>query len=238
MITSEEWNKEVFPHSKIQQLYPNLWIVQGEFPQSRLPRNMVIYRYDQDKLLLHSVVALEEKTMKELECYGKPTIMVVPNWDHWAHIAAFKKRYPDIIVTCPKASIEKVELKLHVDTACEDLFPFKGMIFHIVPGIIPYEGVFEFPLGNNRVAIVMNDLITNVPHQKGFNGFLLRITKSSGQPNVIPIVRKNLKAKTKTVKNYLKELAEREDIDVLTTSHGTSITQGISSVISNIADAM
>lgn len=238
MITAEEWEKEVFPHSKIQRLYPNLWIVQGEFPHSRLPRNMIIYRYDEDKLLLHSVVALEEKMMKELESYGKPSIMVVPNWDHWAHIAAFKKRYPDIIVACPKASVEKVEPKLHVETVCEDLFPFKGMIFHIVPGIIPYEGVFEFPIGNNRVAIVMNDLITNVPNQKGFNGFLLRITKSSGKPNVIPIVRKNLKLKKQPVKNFLKRLADREDIDLLTTSHGASITKDIPLTISRIVDGL
>lgn len=34
-------------------------------------------------------------------------------------------------------------------------------------GMDPVEGVLELPLRNGRVALVMNDLITNVPHQRG-----------------------------------------------------------------------
>ena len=102
-VSSSAWQDEVFPHTPLQELAPDLWTVRGEFPSSQLPRNMVVYRYGGNSLLLHSVVALDEPTMRHLEALGKPSIMVIPNWDHWAHIVAFKKRYPDITVLCPEA---------------------------------------------------------------------------------------------------------------------------------------
>src|ERR1043165_5255911 len=186
-VSAAEWQREVFPHSPLEALAPNLWIVRGEFPDSQLPRNMVVYRYGDGSLLLHSVVALDERTMRHLEALGKPSIMVIPNWDHWAHIVAFKKRYPDLTVVCPQASRARVEQRLAVDATCEAYFPRHGMQFYVPPGMDPVEGVLELPLGDGRVALLMNDLITNVPHQPGVWGLLLRLTGSSGGPRGLPI---------------------------------------------------
>src|SRR5215475_4868630 len=134
---ASEWQREVFPHSPLEALAPDLWVVRGEFPSSQLPRNMVVYRYGGDSLLLHSVVALDERTMRHLEALGKPAIMVIPNWDHWAHIVAFKRRYPEITVVCPQASRARVERRLAVDETCEAYFPRDGMMFHVPPGMDP-----------------------------------------------------------------------------------------------------
>ncbi len=72
---SDTWSREVFPHSELTPLAENLWVVRGEFPSSPLPRNMVVYRYGGDSLLLHSVVALDEPSMRKLESLGKPSLM-------------------------------------------------------------------------------------------------------------------------------------------------------------------
>jgi len=231
----DEWNREVFPHSEIRSLALDLWVVRGEFPSSPLPRNMIIYRYGGDSLLLHSVVALEERSMRQLESLGKPSIMMIPNWDHHAHIVAFKKRYPDLTVVCPAASRAKVEVRLPVDATCEEYFPRHGMRFHVPRGMDPVEGVLELPLGAGRVAVVMNDLVTNVPHQPGLRGLLLRITGSSGRPRVIPIVRRRLKIDRAAIRQYLEELARRADVAVLTTSHGECVRSNASEVIAGVA---
>lgn len=232
--TAGEWKREVFPHSELTPLAGDLWVVRGEFPSSPLPRNMVVYRYG-DSLLLHSVVALEERAMRQLESLGKPSIMMIPNWDHWAHIVAFKKRYPDLTVVCPAASRARVEERLAVDATCEEYFPRHGMRFSVPPGMDPVEGVLELPLDAGRVALVMNDLVTNVPHRKGLRGLLLRVTGSSGRPRVIPIVRRRLKIDRRLIRRYLEEQARRPEVAVLTTSHGECVRSHVSEVIADVA---
>jgi mannose-6-phosphate isomerase-like protein (cupin superfamily) len=234
-VSASEWQREVFPHSPLEALAPDLWVVRGEFPSSQLPRNMVVYRYGGDSLLLHSVVALDERTMRHLEALGKPSLMVIPNWDHWAHIVAFKKRYPAITVVCPQASRSRVEQRLAVDQTCEAYFPRHGVRFHVPPGMDPVEGVLELPLGDGQVALVMNDLITTVPHQPGLWGLVLRLTGSTGRPRVIPIVRRRLKIDRAVVRGYLEALARRREVAIITTSHGQALTSEVAAVVGAVA---
>lgn len=234
-ISASEWQREVFPHSALEALAANLWVVRGEFPSAQLPRSMIVYRYGGDALLLHSVVALDEPGMRQLEALGKPTIMVIPNWDHWAHIVAFKRRYPDITVVCPAASQSRVEQRLAVDQTCEAYFPCHGMQFHVPPGMDPVEGVLELPLEDGRVAVVMNDLIINVPHQRGLWGLVLRLTGSTGRPRVIPIVRRRLKIDRAVMRDYLEALARRRDLAIITTSHGQALTSDVAATVAAVA---
>jgi mannose-6-phosphate isomerase-like protein (cupin superfamily) len=234
-VSASEWQSEVFPHSPLEALAPDLWVVRGEFPSAQLPRNMVVYRHGGDSLLLHSVVALDERTMRHLEALGKPSIMVIPNWDHWAHIVAFKKRYPDITVVCPQASRSRVERHLAVDHTCEAYFPRHGIQFHVPPGMDPVEGVLELPLRDGQVALAMNDLITNVPHQPGLWGLVLRLTGSTGRPRVIPIVRRRLRIDRAVMRGYLEALARRHDVAILTTSHGQALTSDVAAIVREVA---
>jgi hypothetical protein len=229
------WAREVFPHSSLIQLADDLWVVKGQFPKAKLPRNMVVYRYNSDSLLLHSVVALDEPTMSQLEALGKPSVMVIPCWDHWAHVRAFKRRYPDIDVVCPQASIQRISDKIKVEYSCEEYFPRHGVSFHIPPGIYPFEGVLEVPLAHNKVAFIMNDLITNVPHQPGFYGLLLRMTLSTGKPRVIPFIKRMLKVQREPLRDYMLALAQRKDIEIITTSHGESLVTNIPDILRDVA---
>jgi hypothetical protein len=229
------WDKEIFPHTPLKALAPDLWLVQGEFPAARLPRNMLVYRFPQRKLLLHSVVALDEPEMRELEALGEPAVMVIPHWDHWAHIAAFKRRYPKMDVVCPQASIDRVSKHLKVEYSCEEYFPRHGIHYYQPPGIHPFEGVLEVPVGNGKVAVIMNDLITNVPHQPGFNGLLLRLTGSTGKPRVIYFVKRDLKVQREPLRAYIASLAERQDIAMVTTSHGECLLTDVAPTLARIA---
>ena len=235
-LSSPQWQREVFPHTEPYPLTSDLWVVQGEFPKATLPRNMIVYRFHDDQLLLHSVVAMNETAMLALESLGRPAIMVIPHWDHWAHIVAFKQRYPDIDVVCPGKSKAKVELRLPVEHICEQYFPRHGMQFQTPAGMEPWEGVLELPLSTGKIALVMNDLITHVPHQPGCYGKLLRLTGSTGRPRVIPPVRLNLKVKRHILKQYFQRLSRRDDIAVITTSHGICITDQIQETLQAVAD--
>jgi hypothetical protein len=232
------WEKEVFPHTDLQLLARNLWVVQGEFPAAKLPRNMVVYRYAEHALLLHSVVALDESRMKRLEALGEPSVMVIPHWDHFAHVAAYKRRYPNIDVVCPQASIDRISKHVRVDYSSEEYFPRHGMTFHVPPGITPFEGVLELAMDENRVAIVMNDLITNVPHQHGFYGLLLRLTRSTGKPRVIFFVRRALNVQRTVVRKYIESLARRQEVAIVTTSHGDCLVNQVAASLADVARAL
>lgn len=238
MADDRYWDDEIFPHTPLRALTPNLWMVQGEFPAARLPRNMIVYRSPQQALLLHSVVALTNPEMRELETLGEPSVMVIPHWDHWAHIAAFKRRYPRIDVVCPSASIGRVSARLKVDCSCEEYFPRHGVTYHQPPGICPFEGVLEAPVGDGKVAVIMNDLITNVPHQPGIWGLLLRLTGSTGRPRVIYLVKRQLRVRRELLRPYIASLAERADIAMVTTSHGECLLSDVANTLRRIARAL
>jgi len=229
------WGKEVFPHTELRQLAQNLWVVQGEFPAAKLPRNMVAYRYAKRSLLLHSVVALNERAMRDLEALGEPSVMVIPHWDHWAHVAAYKRRYPKIEVVCSRASIARISKHVHIDYSSEEYFPRHGVTYNAPPGIEPVEGVLEASVGENKVAVIMNDLITNVPHQPGFYGLLLRLTRSTGRPRVIFFVKRALRVQRALVKRYIESLAARREIAIVTTSHGDCLVTNVAETLVTIA---
>lgn len=236
--TEDYWEREVFPHTALRQLAPNLWVVQGEFPAAKLPRNMVVYRYAKDSLLLHSVVALNERGMKQLEALGEPSVMVIPHWDHWAHVTAYKRRYPRIEVICPRASIDRISKRVPVDCSSEEYFPRHDITYQVPPGIDPVEGVLEVSLNGSEVAVIMNDLITNVPHQPGLYGLLLRLTRSTGRPRVIFFVRRGLRVQRPLVRKYIESLAARREVRIVTTSHGDCLVTDVAETLATVARSL
>ena len=176
--------------------------------------------------------------MRELEALGEPTVMIIPHWDHWAHIAAFKRRYTHLDVVCPRASIDRISKHLKVEYSCEDYFPRYGVKYYRPPGIYPFEGVFEAPVGEGKVAVIMNDLITNVPHQTGFYGLLLRLTGSSGKPRVIYMVKRQLRVQREPLRTYIASLAERRDIAMVTTSHGECLVADVAKTLIRVAQKL
>jgi hypothetical protein len=88
---------------------------------------------------------------------------------------------------------------------------------------------------SDRSISCVNDLITNVPHQPGVWGLLLRLTGSTGRPRVIPIVRRRLKIDRAVMHGYLEALARRRDVAIITTSHGQALTSDVAAVVGDVA---
>ena len=91
----ETFESHVHPHGKIQKLVDGVWQVTGKIPRGSLPRNMLIYKLpNSDSLLLHSVVALNQKEMEVLDSLGSPSIIIVPNAMHTLDTVVYQRRYP------------------------------------------------------------------------------------------------------------------------------------------------
>src|SRR2546423_14452954 len=90
----------VLPHGPLEKLEPNLWAVEGTIPMpaGELSRRMCIARLGDGRVLLMNGVPLREEAMREVEAFGKPSFLLVPNGYHRLDIAAFKERYPQLRV--------------------------------------------------------------------------------------------------------------------------------------------
>src|SRR5882724_1249737 len=107
----ETWT--VLPHKPIVKLEENLWFVEGQLGNIR--RVMVTVRLKDGRLVIWNAIALDEPEMKELEAWGTPAFLIVPNAFHRVDARIWKQRYPKVTVIAPPAAKDKVAKIVAVD---------------------------------------------------------------------------------------------------------------------------
>src|SRR5262245_31205316 len=111
----------VLPHGPLEHLEENLRCVEGRVPSLPFGRRMSIIKRADGSLLFHNAVPLEEPLMKELEQWGEPKVLVIPNGFHRLDVHAFKARYPGMRAICPAPTHDRVAEKVQVDGHLESL---------------------------------------------------------------------------------------------------------------------
>ena len=94
---------KVLAHEPLLRLSENLLWARGSLPGMSLKRTMVVARRNDGKLVIHSGIALDDAGMAEIERFGSPAFLIVPNGGHRLDAPAYKKRYPSLRVFTPKA---------------------------------------------------------------------------------------------------------------------------------------
>src|SRR5690606_37859028 len=107
------------------------------------PRTMTAVRRDDGTVLLHSAIALDERAMAELEAWGPPTILVVPNGSHRTDAFVFKQRYPDLRNYCPANNRVNVDRVVPTDGSYEDLPADRTVRAETLAGVNEWEGVLH-----------------------------------------------------------------------------------------------
>ncbi len=105
----------VLPHDPIQELSENLWRVEGALPRFSLRRVMSVVRLQDGRLLIHSAIALDESSMKRLEAWGEPAVLLIPHSRHRMDAPRYKQRYPALRVFAPPAVMSKASAVVNVD---------------------------------------------------------------------------------------------------------------------------
>ena len=214
-----DWKSHVLPHGPLTQLAPRVWQVTGTMKGLPLPRNMTVWKMDGGGLWVHSAVACDDTTMAELEAIGKPEVLVVPNGSHRIDARVWKERYSDMRVVCPEQSRAKVEEKLKVDGLDTEVL---GVTTHAAGGIKETEHVYEVDAGAGT-ALVMCDLLFNLPHLPGFSGFALRMLGSTGFFGLTPVGRMLMLQDKAALKSWLVQEAAESDLALVCVSHGEPV---------------
>ncbi len=184
---NEDWR--VLRHGPIERLEPNLWSVTGTLQGMSLKRVMTVVRLGDGRVVIHSAIALDEPAMAEIEAWGKPAVLLVPNAYHRLDAPAYLSRYPDLKVYCPRGSRAKVEEVVRVDGDYDDLVGDASMTLEHLDGVRKVEGVVTVR-SNSGSTLVFNDAVFNMPHGRGVPGFIFRhITGSTGGPRVTRLFR-------------------------------------------------
>ncbi len=212
------WNP--LPHRPLEKLEPNLWRVEGDLPGGSGTRVMTLIKMQSGGLLVHNAIALEDELMKEIEGFGTPEVLIVPNGFHRLDAKVFKDRYPNMRVLAPAGARKKVDQVVHVDGTFDDAPKDDSIKMSHLDGTKGHEGVIEVQSSGGR-TLVFNDVVNNLPKLGGMMGFMLAPT---GRPAVPRIFRwffiKDRNAFTSAINKY----ADGSDLKRVIVSHGTMMT--------------
>lgn len=226
-MTEKKPPHRLFPHGEFQRLAPNLWIVRGGMPVP-LYRNMVVYRLADGRLLLHSLVALSETGMKQLEALGKPSIMVVPHGYDGMDAPWYFERYPQASFLTPDE--ERARLAETFTSATSDparVLPSLGIKLHKVVGLKFTEYALEAPVEGGTALILNAALDNRGACPPGFLGRLMdAMTMTGGRLAPGRMLRAFMVQDRAAFKNFLATLSTIPNVKIVTVSHGDAITSG------------
>jgi hypothetical protein len=210
---------KVLSHGPIEKLSSNLWWVQGSLPGMSLKRVMTIVRLNDGRLVVHNGIALEEAAMKDIESWGTPAFLLVPNGGHRLDAPAYKKRYPAMRVFAPKGSRARVEEVVPVDGSYEDFPQSDEVRLETLPGVADSEGAM-FVRSSDGVTVVLNDAVFNMDRKHDPLGFLFTTLLGSAPGPRVSWLAKLMFIKDKpALRGYLVRLAETPELTRLIVAH-------------------
>lgn len=213
----------VLPHSPPEKMEDNLWRVEGELEGMPLKRVMTVAKRSDGGLVIHNGIALEEDAMRELEAFGEPAFLVVPNGYHRMDAGRYKARYPKLKVVCPRGAKKKVEQAVPVDLDYEAYPQDEAVGLRTLEGLGEAEGVMTVR-SSDRVSLVLNDALFNMPHLSGVHGFVLKhLTGSSGGPKISRVARWFIIKDKRAFRAELEKLADTAGLVRVIVSHHETI---------------
>lgn len=226
------------PHGEIEKHTDDLWSVVGSLSKMPLPRRMVVVRLPDGRLLIHSAVALDDTAMAQLEAWGSPAILVVPNRFHREDAAAFKRRYPSLRVLCPAVATAQVSSVVAVDGPIDELSSEPGLQLFALPASKFGEVVLVVRHADGSASAIVTDAVFNLPHQPGFGGLILKWMGSSGGPRVTALGKLLMVADRAGFAAGLRELAAVEGLSRILPAHGDVMEPEPAATLRAVADRL
>jgi hypothetical protein len=184
-----------------------------------LKRTMTIVRLTDGRLLFHTAIALDDASMRQIENWGTPTFLVVPNGGHRLDAPAFKKRYPALQVVAPRGSRARIEEAVPVDLTYDEFPPDESVRFEALQGVKDAEGALIVRSADG-VTVVLNDSVFNMDRKHDPLGFLFTTLMGSAPGPRVSRIAKLLFIKDKpALRSDLERLARTPGLQRLVVAH-------------------
>jgi hypothetical protein len=230
---------KVLPHGPLEQLDEGILAVVGrlKMPLVELPRRMTVVRLRDGGLVVWSAIALDDAVMARVEAEGRPAFLVVPNDHHRLDAAAWKARYPEIVVVAPLGARDRVAEVVPVDTCAPD-FADPAVRFVAVPGTRDHEAALVV----HRAAgttLVVNDVIANIRDPNGIGGWLLERMGFAGSEAQVPgPVKLALVKDRSALRDQLLQWAGIADLKRIVVAHGDVIDSSPQQALRELASRL
>lgn len=232
-----KWNTEwkVGRHGPVEKLSERLWRVEADVPGMPMKRVMTVAKRANGELVVHNAIAIGDAEMAEIEGWGSIKTLVVPNGYHRLDAKVFRDRYPSAQVVCPDGATKAVSQVVPVTGSYAQLAPDGAVELATLDGTKEREGVMIVRDGDGT-SLVLNDAVFNMPHLKGFTGFVLKsITGSTGGPKVSRVMKWFVVADKKAFRSHLERLADIPDLRRIVVSHHQVIDRDASATLREVA---
>jgi hypothetical protein len=227
----------VCPHGPIEKIRDNLWRVQAPFPGAPFPRTMILVRLADGRVIVHNAIALDDREMRELEAWGRPAFLVVPNGGHRMDARIFKDRYPSARVVAPLGARAKIEEVVKVDDTA-GAFEDDHVRYEILDGTKQREGVLSVT-GEGGTALIFNDTLMNMKSLPGFGGFVMGLFGFTGPALKVSFpTRMALVADKKALRGHLERLAAVKNLARIEVGHGEPVREGAADALRAAAAAL
>lgn len=238
MAAPRPWT--VLDHGPIVKLTDNVWTVDGALPDMALRRRMTLVRLKDGRVVVHNAIALSEGLMRDIEAWGEPSVMIVPNGWHRLDAHAWKQRYAKSTVWCPRGATKRVEQVVSVDGDYERFPRFDELTVEPLEGERESagEGVFTARADDGRAVLIFNDTLFNHPHADGFNGFVMKLMGSTGGPKVSPFFGLLGVANKGRLAAHLRHKSTTAGLSHLVPGHGEPVSFDASGVLRQVADSL
>lgn len=226
-MAKPSWHTQwkVHPHDPVNKLTDDLWDVEGSLKGIPLKRRMTLMRLRDGRVVVHNAVALEDALMSDIEAWGRPSFLVVPNGYHRLDAAPFRARYPGIIVVAGRGHRKRVSECVPVDGGPELLPAAQGVSAEELDGNKAGEMVFMQTHADGSKTAVLNDAFWNEHHQRGFPGFVLRMIGSTGGPKITRVMKLVGIADKQALKAHLLRIAATPGLARIIMAHGRIIEE-------------
>jgi hypothetical protein len=220
MKPAEDDTWRVLPHDPIEKVSENLWRVEGALPGMAMRRTMAVARRSDGRLALHSAIALDDPEMAELERFGEPSFLIIPNGWHRLDALRYKRRYPQLRVITPRGARKMVGKRMTVDGIFEDWPLDADVRLEPLPGVRDLEGVMRVRSADG-LTVVLTDIVFNMDLPSGFrNHVYYRVMGSAPGPRIGRIQRVFMIGDKRVLKAELERYADLPELTRLVVSHG------------------
>ena len=223
------------PHGPLTQLAQNLWYVTARTSQG-IDRKMSVIRGADGELVLHDCLWLDDKTFAELDALGKVTTIFVPSWLHDFDGQRFAERYPTAHLCGLPATLKRLHKWKRLEPFQPAWLP-KCVTMTQLPGLRQNEAVFEVQHPEGGASQIYCDALFNMPHGKGFKGWVFRVLGSSGPLRMTPIGRLLLKDR-KAYVAWLRAQGARSDLRHIIVGHGRVASENLPTLLMEAADRL
>lgn len=210
--TERPWT--VSPHSPLQKLADNLWVVESQVPGVPMGRRMCIVRRGDGRLDFFHAIPLEDAALAEVTAWGRPAHLVIGHDNHGIDAAAFRQKL-GVKLFGPKECLGKLRARWGEVGALEDLARDPAVEFFSAQGV-KHGDATGLVRSADGASLLFSDALMNMP--TGSLG--LRLAGFVGGPRVPLVFRLVFTRDKAALKAQLSALAKTPGLTRLVPCHG------------------